>query len=87
VWETHEFQGLWHFGHIAKAPDWASETRYLSHSVRRERMSALGHKRTNRRGLKSAVVRFGPKADKTERNWIVRLVPKDGVIGRQLVDS
>ena len=36
----------------------------------------MGHKRTNRRGLKSAVVRFGPKADKTERNWIVRLVPK-----------
>ena len=27
-------------------------------------MSALGHKRTNRPGPKSSVVRFGPKADK-----------------------
>jgi len=24
---------------------------------------------------KVPIVRFGPKADKTERNWIVRLVP------------
>jgi len=35
-------------------------------------MSALGHKRTKRPGPKSAVVRFGPKADKRGRDWIVR---------------
>src|SRR5450631_773028 len=35
-------------------------------------MSALGHKPTNQRGQKSTVVRFGPKADKHGRNWIVR---------------
>jgi hypothetical protein len=35
----------------------------------------LGQKRTNHLGLKSTFVRFGPKADKTERNWIVRFVP------------
>jgi hypothetical protein len=38
-------------------------------------MSLLGHKRTKHRWPKSTVVRFGPKADKTERNWIVRFVP------------
>jgi len=32
----------------------------------------MGHKRTNRHGLKPTVVRFGPKADKRGRNWIVR---------------
>jgi len=35
----------------------------------------LGQKRTNRPELKSTFVRFGPKADKPERNWIVRYVP------------
>jgi hypothetical protein len=39
-------------------------------------MSLMGQKRTNHLGLKSTFVRFGPKADKTERNWIVRFVPK-----------
>jgi hypothetical protein len=36
------------------------------------RMSALGHKRTNHRGQKSTFVRFGLKADKRGRNWVVR---------------
>jgi hypothetical protein len=35
----------------------------------------MGHKRTNHRGLKSTLIRFGPKADKRGRNWIVRFVP------------
>jgi hypothetical protein len=38
-------------------------------------MSLMGHKRTNRRGLKSTVVRFGPKANKRGYGWIVRFVP------------
>jgi hypothetical protein len=38
-------------------------------------MSALGKKRTNRPGLKLTFVRFGPKADKRGRGWIVRFVP------------
>src|ERR1017187_6596544 len=38
-------------------------------------MSELGHKRTNRNGPKSTFVRFGPKADKHGRGWIVRYVP------------
>jgi hypothetical protein len=32
----------------------------------------MGHKRTNYGEPKSTVVRFGPKADKRRRNWIVR---------------
>ena len=32
-------------------------------------VSALGHKRTNHRGPKSTVVRFGPKADKRMGGW------------------
>ena len=35
----------------------------------------LGHKRTNHPRPKSAVVCFGPIADKHGRNWIVRFVP------------
>jgi hypothetical protein len=35
----------------------------------------MGHKRTNHHGLKSTFVRFGPKADKRGRGWIVRYVP------------
>ena len=35
-------------------------------------MSQLGHKRTNRPGLKSTVVRYCPKADKRGCGWIVR---------------
>jgi len=38
-------------------------------------MSLLGHKRTNHLAPKSILVRFGPKADKNEHNWIVRYVP------------
>jgi len=38
-------------------------------------MSAVGQKRTNRRRPKSTFVRFGPKADKRGRDWIVRYVP------------
>jgi len=38
-------------------------------------MSALGHKRTNLRGLKSAFVRYCPKADIERRSSHVRLVP------------
>jgi hypothetical protein len=38
-------------------------------------MSASGHLRTNRRGPKSTFDCFSPKADKRERNWIVRFVP------------
>jgi len=38
-------------------------------------MSALGQKRTNHRRPKSAVVRFGPKADKRGNDRIVRYVP------------
>ena len=38
-------------------------------------MSVLGHKQTNGRGLISTFVRFSPKADKRERDWIVRFVP------------
>jgi hypothetical protein len=32
-------------------------------------------------------VRFTPQADIAEGDWHVRFVPKDGVIGRRLVDS
>ena len=46
-------------------------------------MSLLGQKRTSRREPKSTVVRFGPKADKRGRNWIVRFVP-GGDIGLPL---
>jgi hypothetical protein len=35
----------------------------------------LGHERTNRSRPKSTFVRFGPKADKRARGWIVRYVP------------
>src|SRR5450759_3152914 len=46
----------------------ARQTLKFSHS--------LGHYRTNHHGLKSTLVRFGPKADKRGRNWILRFVPK-----------
>jgi hypothetical protein len=36
----------------------------------------LGHKRTTYPRSKSTVVRFGQKADKRKRNWIVRFVPE-----------
>jgi hypothetical protein len=39
-------------------------------------MSASGHKRTSRRGPKSTFVRYGPKADKRRRGWVVRFVPE-----------
>jgi hypothetical protein len=38
----------------------------------RSAMSLMGQKWTNHRGPKSTFVRFGPKADKRGRNWIVR---------------
>jgi hypothetical protein len=45
----------------------------------------MGQTRTSDcRPLMSALPR---KADIGERNWDVRFVPEDGVIGRRLVDS
>jgi hypothetical protein len=53
----------------------ASAHQHSSNCCNAHAESELGQKRTNRRGPKSTVVRFGPKADKSEHNWIVRLVP------------
>jgi hypothetical protein len=41
-------------------------------------MSALGHKRTNHRGPKSAVVRFGPKADMAASSRDIHFTRKSG---------
>jgi hypothetical protein len=52
----------------------------VTHELRRgladiSLMAAMGQKRTSHRRPKSNFVRYGPKADKTERNWIVGFVP------------
>ena len=48
-------------------------------------MSASGHKRTINPTLKSTFVRFGPKADKRGRGWIVRFSNRPS-LGQALSD-
>ena len=58
---------------------------HLRLSVGCQRMSALGQKQTFR--SVRAMSALPPKADIGTHPRNVRFVPKDGVIGRQLVDS